>query len=908
MSESLRIGENYYLQNGKIKLSTMPVTSEQKKLFNILFNTPEKCQMAINAIKAGKMGNVSNYTPLLGELETKLKTEFRNTIFSTAKQQEMIPGWDYTTKELKLVLAEDAATDKTKTKDRQITNIVNSLESAKECQILIDTILDNGRYGKFDTPQELRALISAIEEKKDSFVSQDVIDVENYQWRSNMQEARKINNFFVNELIDNGQDVHNAARNASDNIGDIEGAAMYISKLFSSEEKDIHARLLNKATQFLPSEALGKLSRSANSMTIEEFEAEVEKLLGKDKFNKNILEHLSKEQTNYYKAKLYNALYETAKLERSNENIAKMEKALGGKEKLEKEINIYKTATAEEKFKMLKNLLTANAEIIKNELGNDPKKITETYEKYYETFIKNLGVTDVINEINELKEDAEYAGDIYKAGLILSTTIATAGLGTTAIIGAVGATSLGVEIWDRTTDNVDNLSSTKDKALVVGEAAIDALPIGAAVKTGKLITKSSLKPVQKFAGLVIADGTIGTAATFAHAKLNGKEITTEDVLLNYGLAFGASAIGATSSSFKNIKNAKKANTKPNPTEGKTKLDEGNVSAQEKANKTNTSNNSTQETRELNETTSLTTIDEDNLSFNGYQNETNATNKAQTFTERFNTFDETNPVSIDDIYPAKPQTPPVAPTPATIKPSSLEPAAVQKPTTTALTTLEVSDKPYNISFDDVIYIEGMNAEGKPVSIKLTKTEIESQALTRKDGRLGNKEKFVKNRIDWPKGTAIRVTKAQNGYQITVKGGEIKVERPQVQTTPQPQAIATTTPANPTQPAAPVAPKVTPQVHRAISNNPNSQPIKYEFINIDEACPEIWFTNQKKSIPVDALCHKSGIEIGESIIIGNVKDAKFKINAKNPLEIKITREADGYIVEQFQGDVLFKTIQS
>ena len=62
-----------------------------------------KCQMAINAIKAGKMGNVSNYTPLLGELETKLKTEFRNTIFSTAKQQEMIPGWDYTTKELKLV-------------------------------------------------------------------------------------------------------------------------------------------------------------------------------------------------------------------------------------------------------------------------------------------------------------------------------------------------------------------------------------------------------------------------------------------------------------------------------------------------------------------------------------------------------------------------------------------------------------------------------------------------------------------------------------------------------------------------------------------------------------------------------------------------------------------------------------
>ena len=56
----------------------------------------------------------------------------------------------------------------------------------------------------------------------------------------------------------------------------------------------------------------------------------------------------------------------------------------------------------------------------------------------------------------------------------------------------------------------------------------------------------------------------------------------------------------------------------------------------------------------------------------------------------------------------------------------------------------------------------------------------------------------------------------------------------------------------------------------------------------------------------IANDANLQVGESMIIGNVNGAKYKINAKSPIEIKITRESDGLIIEQFQGPVPFKLL--
>ena len=85
-----------------------------------------------------------------------------------------------------------------------------------------------------------------------------------------------------------------------------------------------------------------------------------------------------------------------------------------------------------------------------------------------------------------------------------------------------------------------------------------------------------------------------------------------------------------------------------------------------------------------------------------------------------------------------------------------------------------------------------------------------------------------------------------------------------------------------------------------------PPKSIFVRDLDYDADIWFNNKDRSLAVDVIANDANLQVGESMIIGNVKGAEYKINAKSPIEIKITRESDGLIIEQFQGPVPFKLL--
>ena len=107
MSEYLSIEGINMLFNNAQQLNNSPqkveINDKNKKIFNLIFDSPEKCQTALDAIRNGKLGNASKYLSVITALEHKLSNEYNNPTFSIEQRKSMKNGWDYATKELELI-------------------------------------------------------------------------------------------------------------------------------------------------------------------------------------------------------------------------------------------------------------------------------------------------------------------------------------------------------------------------------------------------------------------------------------------------------------------------------------------------------------------------------------------------------------------------------------------------------------------------------------------------------------------------------------------------------------------------------------------------------------------------------------------------------------------------------------
>ncbi len=530
-------------------------------LIKVLFDSPEKCQAAIDAIVLGN-DDITKYVNILKKLKKHKQENFPNASFTVEQRKAMLEHRNYILKELDVLLMNDSTSNK---KDIRTVNYydyrrtLKSVDSAAECQIMIDKLLDEGRRGHFNTPNEVKGLLLALEMKKKEFDEKEIKKVEDPKNRKERQTARELNNYVWQTLLDQSLQLSQSCNQARKEIGAFEYSGLYWHSVFTGKatlgelikgngENDPYEQLNDIYFKF--SDAVSELGSYKDSATIDEFGAKVNELLAHGSYDIELVKKVIKTQKLYQEAKVLEQINAVKSLPYSPENIVKMENALGGRDniinQLGSEIN-YANASDNQKYEYLQRLLEANSQILDEKLGG--KTITQIEEEFnntYMSFLKMIGVTNINEELNAFRERTEIAGAVTKGIVVVSASILTGGIAGAGVVttGAVtGAASFGAETLNRATDEVENLSSVGDWAEVTGHAAVDGITVGGAMKVGAMITNSGLKPITKVGAIFLADGGIGTTGSYAHALIDGRELTGEEIALNFGIAAAGSVLG-----------------------------------------------------------------------------------------------------------------------------------------------------------------------------------------------------------------------------------------------------------------------------------------------------------------------------------------------------------------------------
>lgn len=560
------------------------IKTTSRSVFNALFDSAEKCQMAIDAIRSGKLGATSQYSSLLNDLESKMANEFSSVRFDVAQRQKMNTGWDYVVKELDLVLGNNAKSKKDRytVKDSWYERVLKGADSAEKCQIIIDRILDKGSYSQFDTPEEIQKLVLMLEEKKATFKAGDVSAVENPQWREEMKVARELNGFATKKLFDESQKLSQRASQECKDLGVWSYVGMATWAKFTGDENP-YDQIVGKYSKF--SDAVCELSNSVNELTPTEFGEKATQLLGTSNYDVKLIEKLSKNHSNYNTALVSQRISELLKFDFSEENLAKYEQIMGGVKKIEENILGYKDATNEKKFEVLKATLEQNNERLKGIIGEtSASEIIANYEEDYTQFLKMVGVENINEELDSFRTTAEYVGMGTKLLFVVVATTACAmtaggavgllgaavkgsalsagvinGTATAAgVLGAFSASSL-PELYARDGElKNDIVQQYIDNPDILAHSAIDGATCGAAAGASMLIGGAVKNIGAKYLSLLFADGLIGTGVSFAHAKVDGREITGKDVALNFGIAAVTSGIAAKVGSKANVEGTSSA--------------------------------------------------------------------------------------------------------------------------------------------------------------------------------------------------------------------------------------------------------------------------------------------------------------------------------------------------------------
>ena len=532
---------------------------KNNNIFNAFFDSAEKCQMALDVLKNGKLGNVQKYTDVIKELENKIKTQYNHADFDVQKRIELRKGWEYVEKELKLALDADVQTkkDNRTVPDVWYERVLKNATSAEKCQIIIDKILDTGSYSHFDTPEEVKKLVVLLEEKKATF--ENAASVESPQWREEMKAARALNKFATKKLFEEGRKLSDKVEAECEALSPWEYSGMWWEAKFTGKEEP-YAQITSKYTDFI--DAVCELSNDVDSLTVSEFGDKATKLLGTEKYDVELVQKLSKQHTDYQTALALKTTNEFIKLEYSKENLEKIEDVLG-KSRIEKEVEGYATLSSEDKFKCLQLNLKENVnclnQSLKNKSGED---VIIEYENNYKEFLKMVGVDNINKELDDFRTKSEIIGTatkiVFVAGasaLCIMTAGAAAGaLGLaagattiTSVAGGVGAFSASSlpELYARDGEIKNNIVQQYiDNPDILAHSAIDGLTAGSATAASTVLSQVGKNALTKYGALLLADGAIGTSAAYAHAKYDGRELSGKDLALTLGVSSVTAGFGA----------------------------------------------------------------------------------------------------------------------------------------------------------------------------------------------------------------------------------------------------------------------------------------------------------------------------------------------------------------------------
>ena len=209
---------------------------------------------------------------------------------------------------------------------------------------------------------------------------------------------------------------------------------------------------------------------------------------------------------------------------------------VNGKQALDallKEKNV-ENGSLDEKYAVLKELVKTQS----NELDKYRKKLckdktSEEVKKFYNSsYNAAYGYkNDILKRVSDYTIVQRGGTDLTKMGIIIGGTIlltcATGGAGGAIGTGAIaGATNAAVEISDKATNNIDDLSR-EDVLEILKQSAITGAETAAGMKIGSMILATNMGNVTKFGATVASDISIGAAGEYAR---------TGDVTLNGTLA------------------------------------------------------------------------------------------------------------------------------------------------------------------------------------------------------------------------------------------------------------------------------------------------------------------------------------------------------------------------------------
>ncbi len=529
-------------------------------LIKVLFDSPEKCQAAIDAIVLGN-DDITKYVDILKKLEKHKQENFPNASFTIEQRKAMLEHRTYILKELNVLLIDESTSSNKNiwtVNYNAYRRVLNNIDSAAECQTIIDKLLDTGRYGHFDAPNEIKGLLLALEMKKKEFDEKEVKKVEDPKIREERQAARELNNYVWQILFDQSLHLSQSCNQARKEIGSFEYSGLYWHSVFTGKatlgdlikgENDPYEHLNDIYFKF--SDAVSELGSYKDTTSIDEFGAKINALLANGNYDVELVKKIIKIQKSYQEAKVLEQINAVKSLPYSPENIEKMEKALEGRDSIISQLGPkidYANAPDSQKYEYLQKLLEANSQnLSKNLGGKTPSQIIKEFDDTHIAFLKMLGVTNVQEELEAFRERTQMAGGITKGLVVISASILTGGIAgagavTTGIV--TGTTSFGAEVYDRATDDVENLSSVGDWAGIAGHSIIDGVMVGGSMKATAAILKTGSKPMLKIGTTFVTDGTIGTVGAYGHALIDGRELTKEDAALNFGFAAAGSVLGA----------------------------------------------------------------------------------------------------------------------------------------------------------------------------------------------------------------------------------------------------------------------------------------------------------------------------------------------------------------------------
>ncbi len=420
---------------------------------------------------------------------------------------------------------------------RAMLTTIDSFKTAQECQIFIDRINEENK----DKIDKYKYVLDAAQTKMSSFPPEEIAKAQDPAWREEMRISREMNHLTARTLLDRQLKASVDLDRQLRQMGWTEYTGQAIVDIFG--ESDIEEAYANYDAF---REKVSRLYASQYTMTREEFGKEVEKIMGQGKYDHKLVEKIQRNHPEYLQLtsakNTVDSLNALAEKEYSEESIREMEQAFGGIDKIKEYMPNYEEYSDETKFVNLKSLVRASASNAKAQLdqtlnGRNYDDVIKAHEADYEKYLKMIGVKDIEQKMQEYREDvASAAGWVKCAVTVAGTvalTVATGGAGGVLAAGLIATgTSAAVEVSNRATNDVADLSSWSDWGEIGQSAAIDGLSTALGMKAGGKILASTMGKYAKFGASVASDTAIGAAAEFAQTG----QVTVEGTLMNAAMA------------------------------------------------------------------------------------------------------------------------------------------------------------------------------------------------------------------------------------------------------------------------------------------------------------------------------------------------------------------------------------